>query len=132
MKISLCTLTWLAILGLLGCQTPKTNAPFTKGEIMEYAPIILKDSVTEETLLTLSAVLHSDFLIKQQGFIRRMLVKTSDKEYVDIVVWYSKENADRAIEQSMQSKACENYFSCIKDLESVNIAHYKILAEYGQ
>ncbi len=65
MKISLCTLTWLAILGLLGCQTPKTNSTFAKGEIMEYAPIILKDSVTEETLLTLSAVLQSDFLIKQ-------------------------------------------------------------------
>jgi hypothetical protein len=132
MKISLCTLIWLAILGLVGCETPKTNSTFTKGEIMEYAPIVLKDSVSEETFLNLSEALQSDFLIKQQGFIRRMLVKKSDREYIDIIVWDSQENADRAIEQSMQSKACENFFSCMQNLESGNIAHYKILAEYGQ
>jgi hypothetical protein len=115
---------------LIGCESQKTRDSFTKGQIIEYAPIVLKGSVTEEALLISSEVLQRDFLTKQQGFIKRILVKKTDKEYVDIVIWDNKENADKAIENSMQSKACENYFSCMQNLDASGVLHFEVLAEY--
>lgn len=131
MKLNLVTLTLVTIMGLSGCESQKTRGSFVKGQIIEYAPIVLKESVTEEILLNSSNVLQRDFLTKQQGFIKRILVKKSDREYVDIVIWDSKENADKAVEHSMQSKACEDYFNCMKNSEASDVLHFEVLAEYG-
>lgn len=77
-------------------------------------------------------MLQRDFLAKQPGFISRTLVKKSDREYADIVIWDSKENAEKAIEHSMSSKACENYFSCMKELDAGDVWHLKVVAEYAR
>ena len=67
-----------------------------KGQIVELAPFILKNGVTEAGLLEASETLQKVFLFKQTGFIKRELVKKQIGEYLDMVYWDSQKNADKA------------------------------------
>jgi hypothetical protein len=116
---------------LAGCGNREALPSIARGQVVEYAPILLKDSVTEETLLQSSEVLQRDFLVQQPGFIQRLLVKKSAREFVDIVVWESQAHADQAMTHSLQSKACQSYFSCMKNVDGSDVVHLPVVAVYA-
>lgn len=108
----------------------QSNINEGKGQIIEFAPIVLKDSVSEEMLLKSSEILQRDFLMKQSGFIKRTLVRKSTGEYIDIVVWDSETSANNAANNSLHSRACSNYFQCMINTNESDVAHYTVIKEY--
>ena len=83
--------------------------------VVEWAPFSLKEGVSEQTLLEAAEALQQHFLSKQEGFLKRELLKGPDNSWVDILHWSSKEAADKAMQQIMSSAACQKYFECMSD-----------------
>lgn len=114
----------------------KTDAAGTKGQIVELAPITLKEGVSEEMLLSASEALQKEFVEKQEGFIKRELLKKSEKEYLDLVYWDSQASADKAMQNAMKSPACASYFQCMEDASqndpNAGVSHFLILDEYNK
>ncbi|NOU20080.1 MAG: hypothetical protein HOO91_21190 [Bacteroidales bacterium] len=106
----------------------------SKGQVVELAPFILKNGVTEVSLLDASETLQKEFLVKQTGFIKRELVKKLTGEYIDIVYWTSQENADRASQNAMNSPVCFAYFHLMKEADqndpNAGVSHFVIINEY--
>lgn len=127
----------LLICTLISCkqeEQKKAEVSTFKGQVVEFAPISLKDSVTEEMLLKASSRLQKEFLAQQTGFIKRALVKKSDKEYVDLVYWENQARADQALQEAMNNPVCFAYFQLMKEADPQKpedgIFHYKIVSEY--
>jgi hypothetical protein len=62
---------------------------------IQLAPGKLKAGVTEEEALKASDVFDRDFVQKQGGVIKRILLRGKDGTYADLVFFESKEAADR-------------------------------------
>jgi hypothetical protein len=52
---------------------------------VEWAPFELAENVSVEDFLKASDVMQKEFLIKQEGYLKRELLKISDKKWVDLV-----------------------------------------------
>jgi chlorite dismutase len=65
---------------------------------IQLAPFRLKAGVDEKTLIEASDNFEKDFVQKQKGIIKRMLLKNIDGSYADLVFFESKEDADRVLE----------------------------------
>lgn len=105
-----------------------------KNESLEWAPFTLKQGATEEHLLKASTVLQQDFLQHQKGFVRRELLKKSDREFIDMVYWETREDAKNAITNAEKSPACFAYFQLMEDADhtqpEAGVLHFEILSEY--
>jgi heme-degrading monooxygenase HmoA len=99
----------IVFFGFMSCRQEEPAAG-----TVEYAPFELADHADEAALLAESEVLQRDFLIRQQGFIRRELLKIKDRQYADLVYWRSKEDAMNAMAQAEQSEVCRRYFGLMK------------------
>ena len=51
------------------------------GTVIEWAPFTLAESATEEELLAASAELQQEFLARQEGFLRRELLKGEGRQW---------------------------------------------------
>ena len=83
-------------------------------QAIEMASFRLNAGVTEQQLLKASASLQEDFLSKQQGFIRRELVRGPGNEWLDVVYWSNKVSAEAAMKNAVESPACHLYFQLIE------------------
>ena len=83
--------------------------------IVEWAPFSLKEGVNEQAMLEAAELIQREFLSKQEGFIKRELLKGADHKWVDILHWTSKEAAEKVMQNVMSSKACQQYFQCMAD-----------------
>lgn len=90
-----------------------------KTEVLEWAPFRLKKGVSESKLLSASSELQHEFLQNQTGFVSRQLLKISDREYVDLVRWESRQYAREAMNQAMKSPVCNSYFH-LMDMDNQN------------
>jgi hypothetical protein len=100
---------------------------------MEWAPFRVRPGVTEAQLLAASAHLQSAFVARQEGFINRRLVRTSDGGYVDIIVWASAEAADRAMQNAAKSDTCSSFFALMEAdsaAPGAGVSHLDVIAEY--
>jgi heme-degrading monooxygenase HmoA len=113
----------------------KTNQS-SQNQIIEFAPFELKESIDAKALLTASETLQREFLENQRGFIKRELVKKSASEYVDIVYWDNKTDADNAVEHAMKSTVFYSYFQLMKETDHHNpgagVSHFEIIGEYNK
>lgn len=83
----------------------------THDPCIEWAPFLLAEGISEETLLRASATLQDDFLSLQPGFRRRELLRgPGGRQWVDFVVWKDRLSADAALARVAQSPACHAYF----------------------
>ena len=101
--------------------------------VVETAAFRVRDEVTEERLVEASAEFQRQFLDRQPGFIRRELLKLSDRDYVDLVHWRSGADAAAVLERATASAACQRYFSVMDpDFADVGagVTHYTSLAVY--
>jgi hypothetical protein len=108
----------------------------SQNQIIEFAPFELKEGTDAKALVAASENLQKEFLEKQKGFIKRELVKKSTSEYVDIVYWANKADADSAVENAMESSVCFSYFQLMKEADHHNpgagVSHFEIISEYNK
>jgi hypothetical protein len=102
--------------------------------IVEWAPFTLAAGVDEAALIEASNALQTDFLSKQRGFVRRDLLKGRDNQWVDIVYWSSRQEADQASKNAANSPACHQYFSLMAgtnhDDPSGGVLHFEQVKVY--
>jgi hypothetical protein len=101
--------------------------------VLEYAPFTLKPGADEAALLRLSKHLQDDFLAKQPGFVRRELVKSGERDYIDLVWWTSMKAATSAMESVAKSATCAAYFSLMganHDNPGDGVKHFRLLETY--
>ncbi|MDX1958532.1 MAG: hypothetical protein SFU98_08165 [Leptospiraceae bacterium] len=77
---------------------------------IEWAPFELTENAKQTEFLAASEILQSEFLDKQEGFIRRELLHLEGRKWVDLVYWKNQELAHKAMENSMNHPVCQNYF----------------------
>jgi len=82
--------------------------------IIEWAPFELAEGVSDETLLKASNTFQNEFVNAQKGFIRRELLKGKDGQWVDLIFWESKEDAEKVMENVESSDACRAFFQIMK------------------
>ncbi len=82
----------------------------TKNYVIEFASFTLAEGVDESMLMTASDALHTEFLLRQKGFIKRELVRLGDGKWADVLYWDSKESVERAMQEAPQNPAALRYF----------------------
>lgn len=100
--------------------------------ITVLAPIKLAKGKSETDLIKASDKFQDEFVSKQPGFIRRELIRKGDGEYLDIIQFRSKEDAEKIIEKEKESPACHAFFA-VMDMNGVDdseIVFYPSLATY--
>ena len=79
------------------------------------APFGIKEGVSEDALVDASDRFENEFASKQDGIVRRVLVKDSEGSgYADIVFFRDLESIDRVIEAEQNSDVCAAYFSVME------------------
>ena len=93
------------------------------------APFELKAGVSEDALLSASDRFEEEFVSKQDGITRRVLVKDGDGGgYADIVFFRDLESIDRVIEAEQSSDVCAAFFSIMDGDGSHRV--YEVLKSY--
>jgi hypothetical protein len=101
---------------------------------IEMAPFALGENVTEEGLLEASERLEREFLSKCDGYIGRILTRSADGSFVDILFWKSASKFEEALEHAHTSGACANYFGCMAPQDAVagkGISIFQAVKQYG-
>jgi hypothetical protein len=81
---------------------------------IQLAPIQLNEGVDEKILIDASDRFQTAFVDKQQGVLKRILVKAKQGGYADLVFFASKEDADRIAEAEATSPVCLEFFKIMK------------------
>ena len=94
---------------------------------IEWAPFEVAGHVSDMQLEQAAAALEVNFLQKQDGYLRRELLKGKGKQWVDLVYWSSPQAAAKAAEDANTSEAFLEYFSLMVGLEDAEdgISHYR-------
>jgi hypothetical protein len=93
------------------------------------APFELKPGVFEDVLLTASDRFQQEFASKQDGIIRRVLVKDGEGGgYADLVFFRDLKSIDRVIEAEQNSDVCAAFFSIMDGDGSHRV--YEVLKSY--
>lgn len=103
-------------------------------EIIELAQVRLATGKTEQDLLQASEAFQNGFLSKQDGFVRRDLVRRKDGTYVDIIKWTSQAQADVVFQKAQNSELAGNYFSMMAfDPENIEegVEHCPLISSFG-
>jgi hypothetical protein len=121
------------LLGILMLATSMASNAKTPIAV-EWAPFIKINGVSDHQLIVAADQVNIDFLSKQAGFIKRVLIKKSDVEYADIIHWSTKKEAVAAGEKVLSCAECNEYFKLMDMAESENagkgFSHYEILKEW--
>lgn len=94
---------------------------------IQLAPIKLQAGVDEKTLLAASDVFQTNFVDKQEGVIKRLLLKGKDGNYADLVFFESKDAADRVAEAERTSQECLEFFK-IMEMPDENLPDMGVLS----
>jgi hypothetical protein len=92
------------------------------------APFELKAGVSEQALVAASDRFEADFAGKQDGIIRRDLVKDGNGGYAELVLFRDRESLDRVIEAEQKSEACAAFFSIMDGDDSYRL--YEVVRSY--
>jgi hypothetical protein len=89
------------------------------------APIRLRDGIDEATLTKASDAFHRDFVAKQDGILKRMLMRGADGDYADLVFFASEDDAARIAKLEESSPECHAFFSIMK-MEDAGLPELRI------
>ncbi len=92
------------------------------------APIKLKEGISEEEFLKASEKFENDFVSKQQGIEKRILVKDQSGSYADIVFFTDMEAMEQVLEAEKNSSVCHDFFSLME--ESDDFSMYEVVKTY--
>ncbi len=97
--------------------------------IVEWAPFTIMPGTDETMLVKASDDIQNNFIGKQRGFIKRELLKGKDGRWVDIVYWSSREDAELAGRNAMESPVCAAYFGLMATVDhndpNAGVWHYE-------
>lgn len=79
------------------------------------ASFTLKPGVTEETLLRASDEFETRFVQRQDGIVRRVLVRKPEGGYADLVFFESKEAMEKVVAAELGDEACLTFMSLMTD-----------------
>lgn len=103
-------------------------------QIIEWAPFRLDPDTTEQRLLAVSDELQRQFLARQEGFVRRELLKKRDGEFVDLIWWSSLRAAEAAVASAANDPVCARYFALMQKTDHTDpgsgISHFLSLKRY--
>jgi hypothetical protein len=92
------------------------------------APFRPKQGVTEDVMLETSDDFDEQFVRKQDGILKRILVKDGEGGYADIVFFNDAAAIDRVIQAEEDSDVCAAFFALIDDEDQPHI--YEALKTY--
>jgi len=102
---------------------------------VEWAPFIKAKGVTDKQLVLAASEVNVEFLNKQSGFIKRVLMKKSKSEYADVIHWSSKKEAEEAGKKVFSCAKCNEYFKLMDMKKSADagsgFSYYKILKTWN-
>ena len=79
------------------------------------APFRPKQGVTEDVMLETSDDFDEQFVRKQDGILKRILVKDGEGGYADIVFFNDAAAIERVIQAEQNSDVCAAFFALIED-----------------
>jgi hypothetical protein len=79
------------------------------------APFQLKPGVTEEALLAASEAFQTGFVQRQDGIVRRVLVRKPSGGYADLVFFESEEAMEKVVAAEQDDEACARFSSIVED-----------------
>ncbi len=91
------------------------------------APFTLKPGVTEEDLVRASEQFETGFARKQDGIVRRVLVRDLTGGYADLVFFESKRAMERVIEAEQDDEVCARFRSLMEDSD---YSEFEVLETY--
>jgi hypothetical protein len=77
------------------------------------APFKLKDGVTEEALLAASEEFEREFVQKQEGILRRVLVRDPEGGYADLVFFADEQAMGQVMQAEQDSEVCAALMSIL-------------------
>jgi hypothetical protein len=92
------------------------------------APFRLKAGISEEDLVKTSDDFEKQFVRKQEGILRRILVKDGDGGYADIVFFTDAAAIDRVVEAEESSEVCAAFFAIMQGDGTHRV--YEVLKTY--
>ncbi|MDH5376748.1 MAG: hypothetical protein OEX00_00320 [Gammaproteobacteria bacterium] len=90
-----------------------------KNPITVLAKIKLAKGCTEKDLLAASDTFQKEFVAHEKGVLRRELVKKSDDEYLDIILFRSQKDFEEVMEREQNSEVCHQFFS-VMDMDAMD------------
>ena len=111
--------------------TLSINVSATDSITVEWAPFLKTSGVSDQKLIKAADLVNKYFLINQNGFIKRELVKKNDNEYADIIHWKTIDDAITAGNLVSKCVQCGEYFK-LMDMEAsskagAGFSHYEII-----
>jgi hypothetical protein len=81
---------------------------------IQLVPVRLKDGVDEKTLLETSDAFQRVFVSRQPGVLKRILARSEQGGYADLVFFESKEAAERVAAAERTSEECRKFFEILQ------------------
>ena len=101
---------------------------------IQIAPIRLNEGVDEKTLLAVSDRFQAGFVSRQEGVVKRILMKAKHGGYADLVFFESKEAADRVAAAEQSSHVCQEFFQVLQapdeSLPDMGVLSFEPLKSY--
>ncbi len=91
------------------------------------APFRLKADVSEDDLMNASDDFEEQFVQKQEGILKRIVVKDGHGGYADIVYFTDAAAIERVLEAEQQSEVCAALFAI---MDGGTPAVYEVLKTY--
>ena len=95
---------------------------------IELSTFKLKKTTSVPEFLLISEKFQREFLSIQRGYISRKLIY-NDKEWADLVLWETMEDAKNAMAVCQESAVVLEYFTYF-DLKSSKFTHFYVKEEY--
>ena len=92
------------------------------------APFRPKQGITEDVMLETSDDFDEQFVRKQDGILKRIVVKDGEGGYADIVFFNDAAAIDRVIQAEQDSDVCAAFFALIDDEDHPQV--YEALKTY--
>lgn len=90
--------------------------------IVEIAQFKLASGVTDEEFIKEAEDVQKNFLEKQSGYVDRELLKAKDGQWIDILHWDSRQEAQKAAEMMIKEPTTQGFMKRIDSL-SVKMLH---------
>jgi hypothetical protein len=103
-------------------------------KVIEWAPFKLAPNASEEALLRAADALQTHFLAKQEGYVRRELLRKGEESWCDLIYWENAAAAERAMQHAMESEACLDYFKLMVGVDQedpgAGLQHLTLVKSY--
>lgn len=93
------------------------------------APFRLKDGVSEEALIAASDDFEREFVSRQEGIVRRVLVRDGEVGFADLVFFEDGSALQRVIEAERTSDVCAAFMALMDGDDDYRV--YEVVKSYG-